>query len=174
MTKIPPREVPQRDDFYMGMAFWAAAKSKDPNTQVGAFIIDFENVPLGWGYNGPPRQIQDNLISWERPGKYDFICHAEENAIDYARGSLENATIYVTAQPCTRCMLRIVKEGIKKAVYYPMSRKADSASSLTSEEIHKKTEEIARLGGVQLVEFYGNLNWMRDRMKWMEAMGVFG
>ncbi len=173
VNKVPPRNVPARDDFYMGMAFWAASKSKDPHTQVGAFVIDTENSPLGWGYNGPPRCIQDNLINWDRPYKYDFICHAEENAIDYARGQLKDATIYVTAKPCVRCALKIVKHELARIVYYPMSKKSDSSSSLANEEIHKKTEEITQLGGVGLEEFFGNLNWMRDRMKWMELMGVF-
>jgi dCMP deaminase len=160
----------------MGQAFWIASKSKDPATQVGAIIISKDNLPLGSGYNGPPRQILDTSINWDRPDKYDYMCHAEENAIDYSLvGSLHEyeATIYVTAKPCPKCMLRIVKEGIRKVVYYPMSRKSDSASSLACEEMHKKVNEIARLGDVDLEEFDGNLNWMRDRMKWMESIGIF-
>ena len=34
----PPRKVPPRDDYYMGIAFWIASRSKDPNTQVGAVL----------------------------------------------------------------------------------------------------------------------------------------
>ena len=173
MKRIPPRDVPLREDYYMGMAFWIASKSKDPNTQVGAIIISNKNSVLGSGYNGPPRQIDDNAINWDRSYKYDFICHAEENAIDYAFGSLSDATIYVTAQPCVKCMLRIVKSGIKSVVYYPMNKKTDNGSMLAVEEMQKKTEEIATLGGVFLSEFDGNLNWMRDRMKWMESIGIF-
>ncbi len=172
MKKIPPRDVPARDEFYMGMAFWAAAKSKDPNTQVGAFIISFHNEPLGWGYNGPPPQIPDTAINWDRPDKYDYIAHAEENAIDFACGSLDNATIYVTAKPCVKCTLRIVKSGIKKAIYY-QAKNIDNASMLANEANFKKSEEIAKLGMIQLIQFNGNLNWMRDRMKWMESKGVF-
>ncbi|RDJ35263.1 MAG: cytidine deaminase [Crenarchaeota archaeon] len=172
-TKKAPRDVPSRDDFYMGMAFWAASKSKDPATQVGAVIISEDNVPLGWGYNGPPQGILDNSINWARPEKYDFICHAEENAMDHSVSNLENSVMYVTAEPCSRCMLRIVKFSFKKVVYYPMSNKVDKGSLLANKEIREKTSEIARLGGVTLSPFDGNLNWMRDRMKWMEMMGVF-
>jgi len=37
----------------------------------------------------------------------------------------------------------------------------------------ERTEDIARKGKVELVEFLGNLNWMRDDMKWMEDIGIF-
>ena len=94
------------------MALWAASFSKDPDTQVGAFIIDSSNRPLGWGYNGPPSSIKDEDINWERPHKYDYVEHAEENAIDFSRlgfQTLDGSTLYVTARPCKKCMLKIVK-----------------------------------------------------------------
>lgn len=171
--KVPPRLVPDRDEFYLGMAFWAASRSKDPKTQVGAFIVSAENEPLGWGYNGPPRNIKDTDISWGRPEKYDYIDHAEENAIEYARGELKGATIYVTARPCKTCMKAIVRKRIARVVYF--SPKVDDPNSLLADkELAAKTDEIARLGGVRLEEYRGNLNWMRDRMEWMESLGVFG
>jgi dCMP deaminase len=161
--RILPRPTPSKDDFYMGMAFWASAKSKDPNNQSGAFIISFDNTPLGWGYNGPPAKISDTAINWEQTEKADFISCAEENAIDFSYGPLENCIMYVTVKPCPKCILRIVKSGIKKVIYYSSAKK----------QIADKTEEIAKLGAVQLIAFDGNLNWMRDRMKWMESVGVF-
>ena len=71
--KISPRNVPERDSKYMALAWIVAGFSKDPNTQCGAIIIDSKNNPLGWGYNGPPRLIDDNSFSWGRPEKYDKI-----------------------------------------------------------------------------------------------------
>ena len=68
--KVPPRRVPPRDDYYMGQAFWIAAKSKDPSTQCGAIIVSRDNSPLGTGYNGPPKKINDTSVSWDRPEKY--------------------------------------------------------------------------------------------------------
>jgi dCMP deaminase len=69
LKKIPPRLVPPRDDKYMGLAFMMAGFSKDPNTQVGAIIVDRKNHPLGWGYNGPPSEILDCDVNWGRPDK---------------------------------------------------------------------------------------------------------
>lgn len=172
--KVSPRQVPNRDDFYMGMAFWAAAKSKDPKTQIGALIVSSENIPMGWGYNGPPRQMNDAALNWDRPEKYDFILHAEENAIQHSSGYLDGATIYVTGKPCKKCILKIVAHGIKRVVYYDLQKQADNSSMFANDADLQKTEEIANAGAVQMVKFGGNLNWMRDRIKLMETSGVFG
>src|SRR5690606_13230694 len=143
------------------MAFWAASKSKDPSTQVGAFVISAENDPLGWGYNGPPQNIPDDEISWGRPEKYDLIDHAEINAIEHARGDLEDATMYVTAKPCKDCMRAIVRKKIARVVWFPSKY---HSSSMLSKIDMEKTDEIARLGGVVLEQYGDKLNWMRDRM----------
>lgn len=169
--KVAPRIVPDRDEFYLGMAFWAASRSKDPRTQCGAFIISADNTPLGWGYNGPPANIRDTDISWGRPEKYDFIDHAEVNAIEYARGDLRGATMYVTAKPCKDCMKDIVRKKISRVVWFPTKH---DASSMLAQVDMEKTDEIARLGNVRLEKYEGNLNWMRDRIQWMEELGVFG
>ena len=172
MKKVPPRQVPPRDDYYMGLAFWVASKSKDPKTQIGAIIVSDNNEPLGSGYNGPPRNIPDTSINWDRPYKYQFMRHAEINAISYARGPLAGATIYITGAPCSACMLDIAAEGIKRVVYF--RPKAEPGSMLADDSEWQKTQEIAQLSLVQLDLFAGNLNWMRDRIKWMEQLGVFG
>jgi dCMP deaminase len=167
--KILPRCVPERDEFYLGMAFWAASKSKDPSTQCGAIIVSSQNVPLGWGYNGPPRAIDDSDISWGRPEKYDFIRHAERNAIKYSCGDIEGSTIYVTGHPCKHCMLDIVEAGIKRVVWFRLN--TDSASTTNPSP---KSIEIANLGGVVINKHKKPLHWMRDRMEFLEFIGVFG
>lgn len=170
--KVLPRNVPGRDDFYMGLAFWIASKSKDPRTQCGALIVSKNNVPLGYGYNGPPARINDSDINWDRPAKYDFIIHAEENAITHSNGDLDMATIYVSAKPCSKCMLQIAASKIVRVVYFPYIN-PDQGSISTNEAMMQKTDEIARLSNVSLEEFKGNLNWMRDRAEWMKSIGVF-
>lgn len=167
-----PREVPNRDEFYLGMAFWASSRSKDPSTQCGAFIISKDNEPLGWGYNGPPKSIIDTNISWSRPEKYDFIIHAEVNAINHAKGNLLDSTIYVTAKPCKNCMLSIVNSGISRVVYFPY-KGSDKNSMLSNSIISEKTEEIAKLANVRLEQFNNNLNWILDRVEFMKTIGIF-
>ena len=42
------------DEYFMGVAYLASMRSKDPNTQVGACIVSPENKILSMGYNGFP------------------------------------------------------------------------------------------------------------------------
>jgi dCMP deaminase len=170
--KTPPRKTPTRDERYMGLAFIMGSFSHDPNTQIGSQIVGMNNLPLAWGYNGPPRCIPDDDVDWSRDIKYQWIVHSEINAIYHCLNKtlLDGATIYVTAPPCPRCMLQIVSVGISKVVYFDL--KMDSGSSINEDEF-KKTEEIAILAKVQLVKFDGNLNWLRDWLKKLEETGVF-
>lgn len=173
-TKRPPRKTPDRTDRYMGLAFWIASFSKDPDTQVGAVIVSPDNIPLGYGYNGPARSIRDTDIDWSRPNKYKYIIHAEENALFHCGYSPKGATMYVTGIPCEICMNHIVSRGISKVVYFPY-RSKDDASFFCSDEKMEITKEIARKATpiVTLEEYKGNINWMRDRMLYMENIGIF-
>lgn len=42
------------DEYFMGIAYLSAMRSKDPGTQVGACIVSQENKILSMGYNGLP------------------------------------------------------------------------------------------------------------------------
>ena len=111
------------DQYFMGIALLSAQRSKDPNTQVGACIVDANNKILSVGYNGMPSGCNDDEMPWGRVGKplenkYFFVCHAELNAIlNYRGGSLEGSTIYVTLFPCNECAKAIIQSGIKEIVY---------------------------------------------------------
>ena len=113
------------DEYFMGVALLASMRSKDPNTQVGACIVDNENRILSTGYNGFPSGCSDDEFPWEREGdfcetKYPFVCHAELNAISNFRGSkkdLVGAKLYVTLFPCNECTKLVVQNGIKEIIY---------------------------------------------------------
>jgi dCMP deaminase len=169
MNFLPPRFVGSRDEKYMGLAFAYAGFSKDPNTQIGACITDSDGKPLGFGYNGPPNKIDDSKINWSRPDKYDYIIHAEQNAIDHSYGCLKGSVLYVTSFPCRKCMLNIVRSEIMEVVYYPFFSK-DSGSMVNS--IDEKSKEIAQLGGVRIREFKGSLKWLRNHLNNLNEIGV--
>lgn len=168
-----PREVPDRDEFYLGLAFYMAGKSKDPSTQCGAVIVAPNNFPLGWGYNGPPKKMDDQEIDWSRPNKYKYIKHAEVNAIDHSCGDTTGSTIYVTGRPCPGCMLEIVSAEISTVIFYPFKPKDGKSSMLGNDEIWAETQDIARRGHVELLEFSGDLNWVEERYLFMKGMGMF-
>ena len=54
----------------MGVALLSARRSKDPNTQVGACIVN-EKQDRGAGYNGLPTGCSDDDFPWEKQG--DFL-----------------------------------------------------------------------------------------------------
>lgn len=168
-----PRQVPSRDEKYMGLAFFHASFSKDPNTQVGAVIVNAKNEITGTGYNGPPQLINDELIDWSRPQKYPFIKHAEANAIDHSLKSTASSTLYVTGKPCANCMLKIVDAEILKVIYFDMKNIVDVNSMLSSEKEFRTTDEIAKLAGVELIPFSGSLNWMKERVIFLDIIGLF-
>jgi dCMP deaminase len=164
--KTPPRVVPSWDEYYMGLTYLIASRSKDPSTQVGAIIVDQTNRPLGIGYNGIPQSISDKEINWKRPDKYVFIEHAEINAMDHASQgvhSLNACTIYVSGMPCPDCTRRLVSRRLRRVVY------GNQGIKMNNEESVAKTKEIARLGNVHLEPYRGNINWLRDRMEWLET-----
>ncbi|MBQ0041204.1 MAG: dCMP deaminase family protein [Clostridiales bacterium] len=109
------------DEYFMGVALLAAKRSKDPNTQVGACIVDENNVILSTGYNGFPIGCSDDEFPWDREGeqtKYPYVVHAELNAILNASGkSLRGARIYVALFPCNECAKAIIQSGIREVVY---------------------------------------------------------
>ena len=169
MNDIPwvfPRETPNRDDRYMGLAIMHAAFSKDPRTQMGAVIITADNIPRGAGYNGPSRRLNDSEINWSREsGKNDLIAHAEENAIDFSNGPLEGCTIYVTGFPCRSCMELLGRRGIKRIVY--LERNYDTGSMQASLDNFKRSMEIASLFKMDVEVYKGDLSWIPN---WLEKL----
>lgn len=111
------------DEYFMGVALLSAHRSKDPNTQVGACIVNDKNKIVGAGYNGMPRGCNDDEFPWEKQGdflqtKYPFICHAELNAILNNIGmDLSGCKIYTALFPCNECAKAIIQSGISEVIY---------------------------------------------------------
>lgn len=110
------------DEYFMGLAHLSALRSKDPNTQVGACIVDENNKVVSIGYNGMPRGCNDSDYPWGREGgmldtKYAYVVHAELNAILNSPRSVSGCTVYVSLFPCNECAKAIIQSGIKKVVY---------------------------------------------------------
>lgn len=110
------------DETFMQMCKVIAQRSKDPNTQTGACIVNDKNIIMGLGYNGFPRGCGDDNLSWAREGefcdtKYPYVVHAEENAVLNANAVTEGARIYCTLFPCNECAKVIIQKGIKEIIY---------------------------------------------------------
>ncbi|MGD9210232.1 MAG: dCMP deaminase family protein [Desulfobacteraceae bacterium] len=111
------------DEYFMAVALLSAQRSKDPNTQVGACIVNLERKIVGVGYNGFPIGCSDEELPWGRTGdplntKYPYVCHAELNAIlNSIPGSLKDCTIYTVLFPCNECAKVIIQAGINKVIF---------------------------------------------------------
>ena len=118
LDKIPTRW----DCRFINLAHVIAEWSEDPSTQVGAIIVNQHNQIITTGYNGLPRGINQKPERMSRPTKYDWMEHAERNAIYQAASlgiSIRESTMYCTLCPCTDCARAIIQSGITKVVTHP-------------------------------------------------------
>lgn len=131
------------DEYFMGVALLSSYRSKDPNTKVGACIVNTNKRIVGIGYNGLPYGCDDDEYPWEREGdflntKYPYVVHAEPNAILNSTSSLQGATLYVSLFPCHECMKLIIQSGIKEIVYL-----SDKYNGTESDQASKKMADSA-------------------------------
>ena len=147
MKKI---DVLSWDEYFMSMAHLSAMRSKDPNTQVGACIVNKDKRVVGLGYNGFPRGCDDDLYPWDREGqtldtKYAFVVHAELNAILNSIQNLSGCTIYVSLFPCNECAKAIIQSGITKVIY-----ESDKYNGTDTNIASKKMFDDAHVEYIQL------------------------
>lgn len=128
------------DEYFMGIAMLSSYRSKDPNTQVGACIVNQNNKIMSVGYNGLPIGCSDDEFPWERTGdefdtKYPYVCHAELNAIlNNAGANLSGCKVYVALFPCNECAKAIIQCGIREVIYIS-DKYADSVSVRASKRL---------------------------------------
>lgn len=127
------------DEYFMGLAHLSALRSKDPNTQVGAAIVDENHRVVSVGYNGFPKGCSDEDYPWNREGgvldtKYAFVVHAELNAILNSKWPVAGCTLYVSLFPCNECAKAIIQSGIRRIVY-ESDKYADTETTIASKRM---------------------------------------
>ena len=133
------RKVLDWDTYFMSLAHLSAMRSKDPNTNVGAVIVDNLHRIVSIGYNGMPRGCDDSEFPWGREGdyldtKYPYVVHAELNAILNSDRPLNGCTVYVSLFPCNECAKALIQAGIKEVVY-ESDKYADSENTIASKHM---------------------------------------
>ena len=149
-------------DYFMGTAVMVSMRSPDPNTKVGAIVVNADNKILATGYNGLPKNISVDDISWAREGeelekKYAYVLHAEINSLLNAQESLEGCTMFVTLYPCNECAKIIIQKGIKK-VYY-LSNPYENTWPI------KASQKMFKLAGVKIEQFKPQRESIEIRLK---------
>ena len=120
-----------RDEYYMSLAFAAAARANCTGRKVGAVLVKDDRV-IATGYNGTPAGMPNCLdggcrrcadrLQFASGTAYDLcICvHAEANAVLAAGrfgASTDRSVMYSTDQPCFACAKELVQAGIAEVVY---------------------------------------------------------
>lgn len=146
------------DDYFMALAFLTAQRSKDPNTTVGACIVNSRRHIVGLGYNGFPAGCSDDDLPWHRQNesalhtKYMYVCHAEVNAILNSQDSCEGASIYVALFPCHACAQFIIQSRIAKVVY--------ASDQYHDTDSAKASRILLKMAGVELQQYKpSQWNW---------------
>lgn len=154
-------------------AFELALRSPDPSTQNGAVVVDPAKRTIGAGCNEFPSGVGYSDERWERPGKYQWIEHAERNAIYTAafRGSATgNATMVCPWAACADCARAIVQSGISRLIRLPFPLDASGERWRQSCEVG---DTIMREAGVEIIEFAGGIGHVspirRDGQLWQPA-----
>ncbi len=145
---MPPLTFLSWDEYFMGIAIFTSLRSKDPNSKVGAVIVNAENHIVGTGYNGFVAHADESLFSWEREGewietKYPYVVHAEANAIlNSTTSDLRNCRIYATLFPCNECAKHIAQKGIAEVVYL--------SDKYRGKDFHTASELIFKAAGIRV------------------------
>lgn len=106
------------DKRFIELAEFVSRWSKDPSTQTGAVIARQNNTVASLGYNGFPRDCDDDAALYaDRPIKYARIIHCEMNAILAATESVRGYTLYTFPfLTCDRCAAHVIQAGIIRVV----------------------------------------------------------
>lgn len=133
--------VPSWDEYFMKMVKTISIRSKDPNTKVGCVIVDNNNHIIATGYNGFPSGFGDTEEKWQKPTKYDFVVHAEANALLNSIKPVKGCNLYSTMYPCANCAKHIAAAGIKRVYFEDDKYK----NKLTKEIFHECGIECVKI-----------------------------
>jgi dCMP deaminase len=132
------------------LASEVASWSKDPGYKVGCVITDPQHRILGIGYNGFPRECEDDeSVLNDRPRKIFRTVHAEANALLNSHGNLNWSKVYTTHFTCASCAGLLIQAGVAEihAYDYDLENERWLASWLEAERMFQEA-------GVR-VYFYG-------------------
>ena len=128
------------DEYFLGMADGASARSTCSRLRVGAIVVSNYNV-LSSGYNGAPKGVDHCVHEDDRPCRISV--HAEANALVHLRSRLTpNKVMYVTHAPCWECAKLIINADIKRVVFSEIYRSDEGLAMLDAGRVQweHKTE----------------------------------
>ncbi len=142
-----PDNRPDWDQYFLDLAEQVSRRSPDPNTKHGCVLVDSGRRVLSTGYNGPLSGLPHEMIQFERPNKYDWFIHAEDNAVAFARCDLRGTTAYITGTPCVACFRRLLQVGVRRIVH------GDRQSACLNPREMDACQKMAAAIGIQWIAY---------------------
>lgn len=148
---------PDWNNYFLGLAKVVSQRSHDIHTQHGCVITDRNNRILGVGYNGFPRGLEDSKLPTSRPEKYDWMVHAERNALSNCIVRPDNGVAYVTGQSCCDCIMALWQEGVTKVVM------ANSHGTIRFDDKAQKIfDTFVEMSQIEIEKIETNLDWLKQ------------
>jgi len=170
-----PDTKPYWEDYYMAMAYIVAQRSVDESTVHGACLVSKDHRLLSIGYNGPIRGLSVDPEQLKvRPNKYWHMIHAEENCIINYHGShsdLVGATMYITGEPCHRCLRMTLQKGIRRIIYGSVGSKCvDAEDRQAKDEMIKCCDSMDIPGGGVVGGVDGEIieTWIHKELEYIQ------
>lgn len=134
------------DEYFLNIAEQVSKRSTCDRLHVGCVIVK-DNVIISTGYNGSIRgqeHCDDVGHLYNDEGRCIRTVHAEQNAIIFAKDSLEGCTAYVTHEPCEICTKLLIQSGIIRIVY---KHKYDNKYN------KKIIEEVSKVKNIEFIHY---------------------
>ena len=139
------------DTYFLDIAYMASTRSQCSRRHVGAVLVKGKKL-LGTAYNGAPmgvpdcseagcmivEELEQVVVDGEEKIVKKDRCirtvHAEQNLLLFTDlHDRENATVYVTDEPCWTCANMLANSGVKEIVYHrPYPKDSEKVKRLMS------------------------------------------
>jgi dCMP deaminase len=133
------------DELFFNLVKEYRAKSKDPSSKFGCVLVDDAHNPVGFGFNGFPRRVEDSPERYaDRELKYKMVVHAEAASIANAAKQghkTDGCRLYIDTYPCSVCCGILIDAGIKEIV---LNGDSEIHNSPAFQERWKETIEITK------------------------------
>jgi hypothetical protein len=147
MEKKKFRDCFSYDEYWMGMAFFLAAKSSSKHMMIAVennqLIATSKEEPL---CSSPQYEHHRQL-------EIDIIANCK---------NLPMCVVYCTFTPSYSMISNLACANLRRVIYYKTKDLSEDSQDLIN---HSRA--------VTLTQFAGNLNWMRDYIPILESSGIF-
>ena len=105
------------NELFVKMTNIVSEGSDDDNRKVGCVIVRDGDTLVSYGSNTFPENVKKLKGRKDKPNKYNWIGHAERNAIcEAAKKGIptDGCEMYCNYYPCSDCAISIIQAGISK------------------------------------------------------------